>query len=111
LNGKTALYNRDKNEERKRLLVEAGYRVFFIWECSVLAQLATDLEMAEFFEEQTEGGGPLFPRDAFQVCFNENFYKKLSTKGGRTGPLALKADIEEAGAEQEYEISAYDVVR
>jgi hypothetical protein len=67
LNGNTALYNRDKDEERKRLLVEAGYRVFFVWECSVLAQLATDLEMAEFFDEQTDGGGPLFPRDAFHV--------------------------------------------
>jgi G:T-mismatch repair DNA endonuclease (very short patch repair protein) len=67
LNGKTALFNRDKDDERKRLLTAAGYRVFFVWECSVLAQLATDAEMAEFFDEQTDRGGPLFPRDAFQV--------------------------------------------
>jgi G:T-mismatch repair DNA endonuclease (very short patch repair protein) len=67
LNGKTALFNRDKDGNRKRLLVEAGYRVHFVWECEVLARLATDPEMAEFFDEQTDGGGPLFPRDAFQV--------------------------------------------
>jgi hypothetical protein len=85
LNGNTALYNRDKNEERKRLLVVAGYRVFFVWECSVLAQLATDLEMAEFFDEQTDGGGPLFPRDAFQVCiYKINYFNLPIIKKGGT---------------------------
>jgi hypothetical protein len=80
LNGNTALYNRDKDKERKRLLLEAGYRVHFVWECEVLARLATDPEMAEFFDEQTDDGGPLFPRDAFQVCMMLNFTIKILHK-------------------------------
>nr|CAD2182349.1 unnamed protein product [Meloidogyne enterolobii] len=50
--------------------------------------------MSLFFDELPDIG-PLFPRDAFH--------------GGRTGPLSLKCHLEDS-AENEYEISCYDVV-
>jgi hypothetical protein len=111
LNGKTALMNWDELAERKRQLQQLGFRVLYFWECKVLERLKMDLEMAEFFDEQEEQVGPLFPRDAFQVGSNFRMWNTpTQTKGGRTGPCALKMDLEEAGVTEDYEISAYDVV-
>uniref|UniRef100_A0A1I8B827 DNA-directed DNA polymerase n=1 Tax=Meloidogyne hapla TaxID=6305 RepID=A0A1I8B827_MELHA len=94
LNGKTAMYNRDKLIERLRLLKAEGIIPIFVWECDVNKTLEEDSEMSLFFNALPDIG-PLFPRDAFH--------------GGRTGPLALKCDLEGV-AEQTYEISCFDVV-
>nr|CAD2207804.1 unnamed protein product [Meloidogyne enterolobii] len=94
LNGKTALYNKDKLYERVRLLNEEGIWTTAVWECEVREELAGDPEMSLFFDTLPDIG-PLYPRDAFH--------------GGRTGPLALKCDLEES-SENEYEISCFDVV-
>ncbi|KAF7627182.1 DNA_pol_B_2 domain-containing protein [Meloidogyne graminicola] len=34
LNGKTSMYNIDKNKERRKLIIEAGMRPLMIWECT-----------------------------------------------------------------------------
>nr|CAD2191442.1 unnamed protein product [Meloidogyne enterolobii] len=94
LNGKTALYNNDKLNERIQLLKEIGIWTIIIWECEVLEELEEDDEMTLFFDTLPDIG-PLFPRDAFH--------------GGRTGPLSLKCDLE-GSLEKDYEISCFDVV-
>ena len=66
MNGKTAMYNRDLLEERKRKIREAGLELMLFWECDVLAQLEADEEMAAFFASLIDTG-PIFPRDGFQV--------------------------------------------
>lgn len=105
----TALFNRDELVRRKNnLLRTGGIRTIYIKECRVLKRLKTNPEMAEFFAQQHDGG-PLFPRDAFQV---ESIILILNArkKGGRTAPLALKCDLEQMGLEEEYEIMDFDVV-
>nr|CAD2193113.1 unnamed protein product [Meloidogyne enterolobii] len=92
LNGKTALYNKDKLDERIRLLKEAGIWTIAVWECEVMKDLEECPEMSLFFDTLPDVG-PLYPRDAFH--------------GGRTGPLALKCDLE---GTDEFEISCFDVV-
>lgn len=67
LNGKTALYNNDKLNERIQLLKEIGIWTIIIWECEVLKELEEDDEMTLFFDTLPDIG-PLFPRDAFHVC-------------------------------------------
>nr|CAD2205759.1 unnamed protein product [Meloidogyne enterolobii] len=69
LNGKTALYNRDKMKERRRLIQEAGMRPLMVWECTIRKQLEEKEDMAFFFNELPDIG-PLFPRDAFHVNIN-----------------------------------------
>uniref|UniRef100_A0A914M031 DNA-directed DNA polymerase n=1 Tax=Meloidogyne incognita TaxID=6306 RepID=A0A914M031_MELIC len=92
LNGKTALYNKDKLEERINLLKEEGICTYTFWECEANKALEDDPRMALFFAQLSDSG-PLFPRDSFH--------------GGRTGPLSLKCNLEDI---DEYEISCFDVV-
>nr|CAD2176394.1 unnamed protein product [Meloidogyne enterolobii] len=94
LNGKTSLYNKDKLDERIRLLKEAGIWTIPVWECEVMKDLEECPEMSQFFDKLPDIG-PLYPRDAFH--------------GGRTGPLSLKCDLE-GTFEKDYEISCFDVV-
>uniref|UniRef100_A0A914P579 DNA-directed DNA polymerase n=1 Tax=Meloidogyne incognita TaxID=6306 RepID=A0A914P579_MELIC len=94
LNGKTALYNQDKLNERIKLLEEQDIKTKIIWECNVYKKLEIDPEMKLFFDALPDIG-PLFPRDSFH--------------GGRTGPLALKCNLE-GNLEETFEISCYDVV-
>jgi len=64
LNGKTALYNKDKLEERINLLKEEGICTYTFWECEANKALEDDPRMALFFAQLSDSG-PLFPRDSF----------------------------------------------
>nr|CAD2200857.1 unnamed protein product [Meloidogyne enterolobii] len=64
LNGKTALFNRDKLAERIILIKEKNIIPHIMWECDVYKKLEEDKELALFFDALPDIG-PLFPRDSF----------------------------------------------
>jgi hypothetical protein len=92
-NGKTALKTRTDFAKKVKNLERAGLKVHVIWECEAREQLKKDAEMRRFIEECRDTG-PLDPKESYF--------------GGRTGPLALKCDLEESGLVDDYELKVLD---
>jgi hypothetical protein len=78
-NGKTAAKNREELQQRRaQIEEEMDYMEF--WECEVDRELRERQDMRDYFES-LQDTGPLNPKDAYM--------------GARTGPIAMKCDLEE----------------
>jgi hypothetical protein len=73
-NGKTAGYQRERDQRRMEFIRTKVPKVLIFWECEIQAMLRDDPEMKESFENYLDEG-PLNIRSCFY--------------GGRTGPLKL----------------------